>query len=177
MNLILWRHAEAEDLPAAMSLSRNADLQRVLTPRGHKQAQASAKWLRHHLPSPYRVVCSPAVRARETAAALCSDAEVLPELGLGASVSEVLAAVGWPGPDEAVARVHGVDGADRGHRGDRTVVVVGHQPWLGRVASRVLAGREMPWSVRKSGVWWFTARARDTEGQVALRAVVHPDFL
>ncbi|QET01198.1 histidine phosphatase family protein [Cupriavidus pauculus] len=162
MNLILWRHAEAEDLPSAMSLSRNADLQRVLTPRGHKQAEATAKWLRNHLPAPYRVVCSPAVRARETAAALCSDAEVLDVLGLGASVTEVLATVGWPGTDDAATQ---------------TVVVVGHQPWLGRVASRVLAGREMPWSVRKSGVWWLTGRTRDSDAQVALRAVIHPDFL
>lgn len=167
MNLILWRHAEAEDLPSAMSLSRNADLQRVLTQRGHKQAEASAKWLRNHLPTPYRVVCSPAVRARETASALCSDAEVLAVLGLGATATEVLAAVGWPGGDHT---------GDH-HKADQTVVVVGHQPWLGRVASRVLAGREMPWSVRKSGVWWLAGRTRDADAQVALRAVIHPDFL
>ncbi|CAG9163992.1 SixA phosphatase family protein [Cupriavidus pampae] len=158
MNLILWRHAEAEDLPAAMSLSRNADLQRVLTSRGHKQAEASAKWLRNHLPTPYRVVCSPAVRARETAAALSGEVEILPALGTGAHVSEVLAAVGWPDADG-------------------TVVVVGHQPWLGRVASRLLAGRDIPWSVRKSGVWWLTGRTRYDDAQVVLRAVIHPDFL
>ena len=55
MNLILWRHAEAEDLPDALSISRSADLQRPLTRRGRKQADASAAWLRAQLPAGTRV--------------------------------------------------------------------------------------------------------------------------
>jgi phosphohistidine phosphatase len=31
--------------------------------------------------------------------------------------------------------------------------------------------------VKKSGIWWLSARTRDTEAQVVLRAVTGPDFL
>ncbi|AZG14081.1 MULTISPECIES: SixA phosphatase family protein [Cupriavidus] len=158
MNLILWRHAEAEDLPDALSISRSADLQRPLTRRGRKQAEASADWLRAHLPADYRVVCSPALRTRETAAALSGKAEILDDLAPGADVGAVLAAIDWP----------------QGH--DHTVVV-GHQPWIGQLASLLLAGHEMPWSVKKSGIWWLAGRTREHEAQVVLRAVVQPDFL
>ncbi|MBP0631815.1 MULTISPECIES: histidine phosphatase family protein [unclassified Cupriavidus] len=158
MNLILWRHAEAEDLPDALSLSRHADLQRPLTRRGRKQAEASAKWLRAHLPADTRVLCSPSVRTRETAAALTGDAQIVEALGPGADVSAVLAAIQWPERTEHV-------------------VVVGHQPWIGRVASLLLAGNEMDWSVRKAGIWWLTGRTRESESQTVLRAVVNPEFL
>ncbi|MEM5426956.1 SixA phosphatase family protein [Cupriavidus oxalaticus] len=158
MNLILWRHAEAEDLPEALSLSRHADMQRPLTRRGRKQAEASAKWLRAHLPSDTRVLCSPSVRTRETAAALTGDAQIVEALGPGADVSSVLAAIQWPERTEHV-------------------VVVGHQPWIGRVASLLLAGNEMDWSVRKAGIWWVTGRTRESEAQTVLRAVINPEFL
>lgn len=158
MNLILWRHAEAEDLPAALSISRSADLQRPLTRRGRKQAETSANWLRAHLPAAYRVVCSPAQRTRETAAALSGKAEILEALAPGADVGAVLAAIDWP----------------QGH--DHTVVV-GHQPWIGQLASLLLAGQELPWSVKKSGIWWLSGRTRENEAQVVLRAVIQPDLL
>ncbi len=158
MNLILWRHAEAEDLPDALSISRSADLQRPLTRRGRKQADASAAWLRAHLAADYRVVCSPAVRTRETAAALCGAPEILDALAPGADVGAVLAAIDWP-------------------QGHEHTVVVGHQPWIGQLASLLLAGQELNWSVKKSGIWWLTARTRESEAQVVLRAVIQPDFL
>ncbi|WP_455282979.1 SixA phosphatase family protein [Cupriavidus necator] len=158
MNLILWRHAEAEALPDALSMSRHADLQRPLTRRGRKQADASAKWLRAHLPADTRVLCSPALRTRETATALTGAPEIVEALGPGADVSAVLAAVEWPERPEHV-------------------VVVGHQPWIGRVASLLLAGTEMDWSVRKGGVWWLTGRTRESEAQTVLRAVINPEFL
>ncbi|RZT41756.1 SixA phosphatase family protein [Cupriavidus agavae] len=158
MNLILWRHAEAEDLPAALSISRSADLQRPLTRRGRKQAEQSAAWLRSHLPADYRVVCSPALRTRETAAALSGNAEIIDSLAPGADVGAILAAIDWP-------------------QGHEHTVVVGHQPWIGQLASLLLAGHEMSWNVKKSGIWWLAARTRETEAQVVLRAVIQPDFL
>ncbi|MBV8270666.1 MAG: histidine phosphatase family protein [Cupriavidus sp.] len=158
MNLILWRHAEAEDLPDALSISRSADLQRPLTRRGRKQAESSATWLRAHLPANYRVVSSPALRTRETAAALTGKAEILEDLAPGADVGAVLAAIDWP-------------------QGHEYTVVVGHQPWIGQIASLLLAGHEINWSVKKSGIWWLAARTRESEAQVVLRAVIQPDFL
>ncbi|MGH8706923.1 MAG: SixA phosphatase family protein, partial [Burkholderiales bacterium] len=62
MDLILWRHAEAEDGPP--------DLERRLTPRGRKDAAHVAKWLLQRLPSKFVVLASPALRAQETAQAL-----------------------------------------------------------------------------------------------------------
>lgn len=158
MNLILWRHAEAEDLPDSLGTSRNADLLRPLTRRGRKQADASAAWLRAHLSGDVRVLVSPAVRSKETAAALTGNAEVVPDLAPGADVTAVLAAIGWP-------------------QGTENTVVVGHQPWVGRLASLLLAGTEMNWSVRKSGIWWLTSRTRESEDQTVLRAVMNPEFL
>lgn len=158
MNLILWRHAEAEDLPDALSISRSADLQRPLTRRGRKQAEASAAWLRARLPADYRVVCSPALRTRETAAALSGKPEILDELAPGADVGAILAAIDWP-------------------QGHEHTVVVGHQPWIGLLASLLMAGDEMPWSVKKSGIWWLAGRTRESEAQVVLRAVIQPDLL
>lgn len=157
MNLVLWRHAEAEDLPAHLSIQRAADLKRPLTERGQKQAERIAHWLRQRLPASARILTSPAMRTIQTAQALTSQPEIAQELEPGADVSQVLACVGWPqGPD---------------------TVVVGHQPWIGNTASLLLAGSELPWSVRKGGVWWLTSRTREGEAQVVLRAVINPDLL
>jgi len=57
MNLILWRHAEAEDQAAS-------DLVRQLTPRGRKQAQAMAKWLRSRIDEDAVFLASPSLPGR-----------------------------------------------------------------------------------------------------------------
>ncbi|MCS6766985.1 MAG: histidine phosphatase family protein, partial [Candidatus Protistobacter heckmanni] len=157
MNLILWRHTEAEDLSPDVSNWREADMQRALTARGHKQAKASADWLRRHAPADIRVLSSPAVRAKETAQALRAELEFDSALAPDADVSQVLAALGWP---------YG-----------RDVIAVGHQPWLGRLASLLLAGSELSWSVKKSGIWWLTSREREGGMGLVLRAVINPEQL
>lgn len=150
MDLILWRHADAFDgMP---------DLSRKLTPRGHKQAADTAKWLRAHLPPNTRVIASPATRAQETASALTDDFETAVEIAPGAVPEAVLGAAGWP---DAIG----------------AVVVVGHQPTLGELAAYLLAGEAMPWSLKKSGVIWLSHRVRMDEPQVVLRAAVSPDLL
>jgi phosphohistidine phosphatase len=150
MDLILWRHAEAEDgVP---------DGDRALTKKGRKQAAAVAAWLKPHLPGQVRILASPARRAQQTAAALELPFVTTREIAVGAGAGEVLRTAGWP---------------DAGG----TVVVVGHQPTLGRVAAVLLAGKEADWSVKKGALWWFTRRVRDGSGQVVLRAVIGPDVL
>ena len=60
MELILWRHAEAEEsMP---------DRARKLTQRGHKHAGRVAEWLQQRLPAKFIVIASPAERTRQTAA-------------------------------------------------------------------------------------------------------------
>ena len=62
MELLLWRHAEAEE--------GKDDLARPLTARGIKQALKMAEWLRPRLPKHLKTYASPAKRAQQTAEAL-----------------------------------------------------------------------------------------------------------
>ena len=150
MDLILWRHADAEDgVP---------DAARKLTAKGEKQAERMAAWLKLHLPKGSRVLVSPARRVQQTARALTEDFQTVKEIGTGADATAILAAAGWPDAKGAV-------------------VIVGHQPTLGRVAALLLAGAEEDWGVKKGGVWWLSNRVRQDERQTVLRAVMSPEFL
>jgi len=150
MDLILWRHAEAEDgVP---------DLGRPLTAKGHKHAARVAEWLLQRLPAKFLVLASPAVRAQATAEALGVPVRTVDALAPGAGVRAVLEAAGWPDRKSAV-------------------VVVGHQPDLGRVAALLVSGVEGSWSVRKGGLWWLSDRVREEGAQVVVRAVVTPELL
>ncbi len=150
MDLILWRHAEAEE--------GGPDLGRKLTPKGRKQAKRIAAWLLQRLPSKFTLLSSPAVRARQTADALEVRAKFVEQLAPGAGVSDVLEAADWP-------------------RRKGAVLVVGHQPTLGCVASYLVSGSLVEWSVKKGGLWWLTYRVRNGEGQVVVRAVMAPDMV
>jgi phosphohistidine phosphatase len=150
MDLILWRHAEAED--------GAPDLERRLTARGHKHAAQIAAWLLQRLPAKFVVLASPARRAQETAQALGVTLRTVPGLAPGASVRDILAAAEWPERKSAV-------------------VVVGHQPDLGRAAAFLVSGAEASWSVKKGGLWWLSDRGRDEGAQVMVRAVTAPDFI
>jgi phosphohistidine phosphatase len=57
MDLILWRHADAE-----MAAEGEDDLSRQLTVKGEKQAVRMAAWLDRHLPEGARILVSPARR-------------------------------------------------------------------------------------------------------------------
>jgi len=152
MELILWRHAEAED-----GGDDTPDHKRRLTARGEKQARQVARWLDKHLPQRRKVLVSPAERTQQTAHALDMAYEIVPALGLGASAQDVLAAAGWPERNGAV-------------------LIIGHQPSLGRVAALLLGGAEADWSIKKGSAWWFSRRVRNGMPQVVLRAVANPDF-
>lgn len=152
MDLILWRHADAEDGDAA-----TPDHKRRLTPRGETQARQVARWLRRHLPRKPLILVSPAERTQQTAHALELAYQIEPRLGIGAAAADVLGVAGWPGDSGAV-------------------VVIGHQPTLGRVAALLLSGTEADWSIKKGGVWWFSSRARGDESRAVLRAVLNPDM-
>jgi len=150
MHLILWRHAEAADgFP---------DVKRELTPTGHQQARNMATWLRTRLPGNVRVIASPAERAKQTASALTRNFEIVQEIAPAASCNEVLSASGWP-------------------HADGTVVLVGHQPTLGAVASTLLTGRALQWNVNKGAIWWFRARVWEEHVETSLRAVISPGLL
>jgi phosphohistidine phosphatase len=149
MDLILWRHAEAED--------GGPDRGRSLTPRGQKQAKVVARWLAKRLPEGTKILVSPAVRAQQTAEALERPVVTDRRIDVGAAASAVLTAAGWPD-------------------GSGAVLVVGHQPTLGRAAALALTGTPADWSIKKGAVWWLKRRAREGEVEVVLRAVIGPDL-
>jgi len=155
MELLLWRHAEAE--------SGVPDLERKLTARGEKHARRVAQWLNDRLPGAARILVSPALRTRQTAGALIDISDrrlrVVPGIAPGASAEQFLRAVDWR--PEAKG----------------TIVAVGHQPTLGLVASRLLSGQEQGWAIKKGALWWLSSRPEDGEGDTALIAVVNPGFL
>jgi phosphohistidine phosphatase len=150
MDLILWRHAEAE--------LGEPDAKRPLTSKGHKQAARMAEWLDRTLPSGCKILCSPAVRTVQTAEALARRYKIHPGLAPDAGCASLLAAANWPE-----------------HR--EPVVLIGHQPALGRLAALLLTGVEQDWTVRKGNVWWLAQRDRGDVRGTYLRAVMTPDLL
>lgn len=146
MDLLLWRHAEAEDLGGD-------DLERQLTADGLKQAKRVGHWLLDHQPKHLRILVSPAVRAVQTAEALGLDFRISHRLDPSASAADLLAAAEWPMAGGAL-------------------LLVGHQPTLGHLAALLLTGKEMDLSIKKGALWWF---AYD-EGETVLKAVVLPSL-
>lgn len=157
MDLILWRHAEAVD-----GGDRMADAKRRLTARGEKQARRMAAWLVDRLPRRTTVLVSPTERTQQTAHALGLPFQLEPKIGVGADCADLLAAAGWP---------------EGKGKGGGAVLLVGHQPALGRLAALLLSGAEAEWSVKKGAVWWYSNRTRNGETQTVLRTMVNPDLL
>lgn len=150
MDLILWRHAEAEDgIP---------DATRKLTEKGLKQAQKMARWLEPKLPKDTRIIVSPATRTQQTVSALTHHFETSEQVGASATPHRVLNTIAWP-------------------EAEGTVLVVGHQPTLGKIASLLLKGDESGFSVRKGSIWWFSSKQKDERESIILRAVMTPEIL
>jgi phosphohistidine phosphatase len=153
MDLILWRHAEAEVAAAGQD-----DLQRALTHKGERQARRMAAWLNQRLPATTRVLVSPALRCRQTAEALGREMRIVPALAPDAAPAALVEAARWP-------------------RSSEPVLICGHQPTLGQLAAQLLAGVEQDWAVKKGAVWWLRWRQRDGEPEVTLHGVQGPDAL
>ncbi|MDC8756282.1 phosphohistidine phosphatase SixA [Janthinobacterium fluminis] len=150
MDLILWRHAEAE---AGMP-----DLERALTAKGHKQARRMGEWLASQLPESCRILVSPALRTLQTAEALGRRFKLHAELAPGAEAEDVLKAANWPASKE-------------------TVLIVGHQPTLGQTAALLLTGEEQDWEMRKAAAWWFSQREPGDPSSIYLKAVMAHDLV
>jgi len=150
MELILWRHAEAEDgIP---------DMARQLTAKGAKQADKMAAFLRTRLPQDTRILVSPAKRAQQTAHALTKIFANEPAIAPGASPQAILKAANWL-------------------EGEGCVLIVGHQPALGEVAALLMTGKPEYWSIKKGAIWWFSRRQREESPETTLRLVIAPDLL
>jgi phosphohistidine phosphatase len=153
MDLILWRHAEAEDAAVGQD-----DLARALTSRGEKQAARVAGWLDRQLPEGARVLSSPALRCEQTALALGRKFRLRDELGPQATPDGLLELAQWPNAKQAV-------------------LLVGHQPVLGETLARLLGVQAGSLPVRKGAAWWLRTRERDGHAQTVVWAVHSPESL
>lgn len=153
MDLIFWRHAEAFD-----ALEGQDDLSRTLTPKGEKQAARMSQWLDRQLPDGIRVMSSPAVRCEQTVKALGRKVKYKSELLPNASLDDLLVTAGWP--DSKMS-----------------VLIVGHQPVLGRAVAYLLGLPDGECSVRKGAVWWLRSRVRDGDTQTIVVSVQTPELL
>jgi phosphohistidine phosphatase len=152
MDLILWRHAEAEDD------APGGDLQRALTSRGEKQAARMAAWLDRQLMDGVKILCSPALRCEQTVLPLGRRYKIRDELAPGATPDAILAAAQWPSAKQPV-------------------MIVGHQPSLGETAARLLGMKPQELTIRKGAIWWFRSRERGGDDQVVLVAAMSPEMV
>jgi phosphohistidine phosphatase len=156
MDLILWRHAQAQEQQG--DASGNGDLIRPLTSRGEKQAQRMAQWLERQLPDGTRILVSPAVRTEQTAKALHCKYKIEPGIAPGASIDQLLAAAHWPHSKNAV-------------------LLVGHQPQLGQAIAQLLGIAANECVVRRGAVWWLRTRADDAANKTTVVTMQSPDML
>ena len=132
-NLILWRHAEAQDI-----LLAGNDISRELTTKGATQAAMMAAWIKQHLPKDICIIASPAVRAEQTVQALDLPYKINKNLLPEASIDGVL---------QLVQEIFQQENSN--------IMLVGHQPWLGQVAAYFLQIQPAEISIKKSTVWWL----------------------
>ena len=157
MDLILWRHAEAEDWPEG-DPQASSDLDRSLTVRGEKQAARMAAWLDRQLSEGTRIVVSPARRCEQTVLALGRKYRIRPEIAPGATTAQLLELVQWPFSKSPV-------------------LVIGHQPTLGQTIAQLLGLQESDCPVKKGALWWLRNRDRDGHSQTVVVTVQSPEVM
>jgi phosphohistidine phosphatase len=150
-NIILWRHAEATD---ATDDELQDDMARALTPKGQRQAKRMARWLKPHLPENTLLLSSVALRAFQTAQALnkakSAKINVHSVLNPSANLPEVLAFLATFG---AV----------------NSLLLVGHQPLLGRLVGHLLGLEESEFNIKKGAIWWLRLKSNPANLNQPLR--------
>ena len=145
MELILLRHAKAEDHAAALP-----DEQRELTAKGRKRAQAISRGLRRLLNATGRIEiwASPALRSRQTADIVAEELGGVPVKEHSAIYAGILESLidEWRRTDA-----------------DRTIIVIGHEPYLS-IWSRQLADVSVPF--KKCAAAGFTLTPPELSGGV-----------
>jgi phosphohistidine phosphatase len=162
MRLILFRHGPAGERDAKRW---SDDAKRPLTRNGRERTSLAAAGLRRLLGRPGRVAASPLVRARQTAEVLVAAAgpevkiETLEALSPGAPFRETLR---WLRDVESGARV----------------ILVGHEPHLGKLAGMLLfnsVSATLP--LKKAGAVWIDFIGPVEPGAGRLRAFLPPRVL
>src|SRR5260370_5699869 len=151
MRLYLVRHATAEAQGAG------GDAERELTPKGRLRMAEAAKGLRDLKVVPEIILTSPIRRAKETATILAEELggirlEEMAELGAGFS-----------GPADVLAAL-------APYQSLKEVILVGHQPGLGELASFMLTGSVSGCEiqVQKSAGTCFNQESRGSQDRYVL---------
>jgi phosphohistidine phosphatase len=161
MRLYIVRHAIAHERDRARWPD---DSLRPLTAEGERRFRKAARGLAVILPRSAKMLTSPYVRARKTAEVLASVAR----LSAPKDCTE-LAAVGSAGKLFAVLA----------RRTDKHLVVVGHEPGLGKLLVAALAGQEARFAVtfKKGGAACVEFRGRPMPGRAKLLWMLPPRTL
>ncbi|HQR46387.1 MAG TPA: phosphohistidine phosphatase SixA [Thermoanaerobaculia bacterium] len=159
MRIHLLRHAEAED---ASPTGRDAD--RRLTEAGRKRMRLVARAISGMEPAYDAILVSPLVRARQTAE------PVADACGFKGELLETRALL--PGADpETVLR-------ELTRLGAGNVLLVGHEPHLGRLFGRLVSGRkELEVPMKKAGLAEFETEGDPSLGRAELKFYLPPRLL
>jgi phosphohistidine phosphatase len=134
MQLILLRHGKAED--------RNAitpdDFSRALMEKGHEQARNAARLLSASAMLPDIVLCSPLIRARETAESFTQAAN------MPGPVIQTWLACGM-NPETALSEL-------RGFSDFKNVMIVGHEPDFSQLVQYLLGSTADSVEIRKGSL-------------------------
>lgn len=168
-NLLLWRHADAEPLTEFEGLGfKNQDSARLLSKKGLKQAEKMAAWLCNNMPKNTLIISSNAIRAEQTAQALKHDYIVFASLSPAATLQEV---------------VDTLNHLPKQRLYYESLLVIGHQPWLGLLAAQLLClplslpknSKEI--SIKKGTMWWFKRKILTKNQPFKLLTIIAPSLL
>jgi phosphohistidine phosphatase len=159
MKVYLVRHALAEDHNPA------GDAERALTPKGRLRMAKGAKGLRDLKVHPEIILSSPMRRALETATLLAE--------GLGGVRTEVMAELAEAsiGPADILAALHPYDAM-------KEIALVGHEPWLSKLAAFMLTGStQCRIDLKKGGVICLRSEPEEGEDRFVLLWSLPPNVL
>lgn len=158
--LLLLRHAKAENAAPGSS-----DISRSLNERGKKEAQTIGTFIRKQNLAIAQVLCSPAVRARETAELVLSAGEIKANVGYDQRIYEA-------GPRQLLEVISEVD------ENKSAVLLVRHNPGMEELL-RALTGREEPMATGTLATidFNFDAWSRVNEDRGILELIVRPNEL
>lgn len=138
MDLILFRHAHAEELADYLRSGGTSDEGRPLTEEGVSKMSKAVQGLKTLVTSLQVVAASPLVRAQQTAELIAegftpAELVTLPALAPGGHVDDV---VDWLSRQEV----------------DAVLALVGHEPSISALASWLLCPKSQPFLVFKKGM-------------------------
>lgn len=169
MNLLVIRHAIAEDKEAFAASGRSDD-QRPLTKEGRAKMRRAAEGLRLVCPRVAILASSPLVRARETA-------DIVAPLFRIAEV-EIVEALRPDRPFEELTAWLRRRVPPNGDDEDATVAVVGHEPYLSGLVTWLMTSRTAPCiELKKGGACLLHFERETAPGQAILRWALAPSQL